>query len=180
MAEGTPEPSRDHGKESLTKKARDAGLSLKELVNSIGRKSRVVVEQKTVELKESATDDKLHAKDAMDIQMLGSHIESLINIFEDTMDRIAEHPSYDEQHKMLVGFKKILEEEANVINARLSMARRLKRLEPSHYSETIEERIDERTTINTIDTEVVSTPLPDRDEPRTMAEMVEEDDKDKT
>ena len=46
--------------------------------------------------------------------MLGSHIESIITIFEDTMDKITQHPSYDEQHGMLVGFKKILEEEVNL------------------------------------------------------------------
>ena len=76
--------------------------------------------------------------------MLGSHIESIITIFEDTMDKIMAHPSYDEQRGMLVGFKKILEEEVNLIEARLSMAKRLKRLEPSQYSETLDERIEER------------------------------------
>ncbi|HEX2472431.1 MAG TPA: hypothetical protein VHJ59_06740, partial [Nitrososphaera sp.] len=98
--------------------------------------------------------------------------------FEDTMDKIMAHPSYDEQRGMLVGFKKILEEEVNLIEARLSMAKRLKRLEPSQYSETLDERIEERKRTNAIDAELVNQPLPDRDESRTMADMME-DDKDK-
>ncbi|MFL6492378.1 MAG: hypothetical protein ACJ70O_04680, partial [Nitrososphaera sp.] len=98
--------------------------------------------------------------------------------FEDTMDKITQHPSYDEQHGMLVGFKKVLEEEVNLINARLNMAKRLKRLEPSQNAETLEERIEERKRTNAIDAELITPPLSDRDEANTMAEMVE-GDKDK-
>jgi hypothetical protein len=58
------------------------------------------------------------------------------------------------------------------------MAKRLKRLEPSQYSETLDERIEERKSTNAIDAELVNQPLPDRDESRTMADMME-DDKDK-
>jgi hypothetical protein len=42
----------------------------------------------------------------------------------------------------------------------------------------LDERIEERKRTNAIDTELVNQPLPDRDESRTMADMVE-DDKDK-
>jgi hypothetical protein len=178
MSEGTPEPSTERGEESLSKKARETGLTLKELVNSLGKKSKAVAQQTSAQLKEAAKDDQINEKDAADIQMLGSHIESIITIFEDTMDKIMAHPSYDEQHGMLVGFKKILEEEVNLIDARLNMAKRLKRLEPSQHSETLEQRIDERKKTNAIDAESVNQPLPDRDEARTMAEMVE-DDRDK-
>ena len=176
MSEGTPQPSSGPADEdSLSKKARETGLTLKELVNSLGKKSKAVAQQKSTELKEAAKDDEINAKDAADIQMLGRHIESIITIFEDTMDKIMAHPSYEEQHGMLVGFKKILEEEVNLIDARLNMAKRLKRLEPSQYSETLDERIEERRKTNAIDAESVNQPLPDRDEARTMAEMVEDD-----
>jgi hypothetical protein len=176
MSEGTPQPSSGPADEdSLSKRARETGLTLKELVNSLGKKSKAVAQQKSTELKEAAKDDEINAKDAADIQMLGRHIESIITIFEDTMDKIMAHPSYEEQHGMLVGFKKILEEEVNLIDARLNMAKRLKRLEPSHYSETLDERIEERRKTNAIDAESVNKPLPDRDEARTMAEMVEDD-----
>lgn len=178
MSEGTPESSTEPDEQSLSKRARETGLTLKELVNSIGKKGKAVAQQTSTELKEAAKDDEINAKDAADIQMLGSHIESIITIFEDTMDKIMAHTSYDEQHGMLVGFKKILEEEVNLIDATLSMAKRLKRLEPSQYSESLEQRIDERKKTNAIDAESVNQPLPDRDEARTMAEMVE-DDRDK-
>lgn len=178
MSEGTPESSTEPDEQSLSKRARETGLTLKELVNSIGKKGKAVAQQTSTDLKEAAKDDEINAKDAADIQMLGSHIESIITIFEDTMDKIMTHTSYDEQHGMLVGFKKILEEEVNLIDATLSMAKRLKRLEPSQYSESLEQRIDERKKTNAIDAESVNQPLPDRDEARTMAEMVE-DDRDK-
>jgi hypothetical protein len=175
MSEGAPDSSPEYNEESLSKKARETGQLLRELVNSIGKKSKAVAEQKSNELKEAAKDDKITAKDAADIQMLGSYIESIINIFEDTMDRIKEHPSYDEQHGMLVGFKKILEEEVNVIDARLNMAKRLKRLDPSPNAETLEEKIEQRKRTNAMDGDLVNTPLSGRDEARTMAEMVEDD-----
>src|ERR671915_174620 len=178
MSEGPPQSSTGPDEDSLSKRARQTGLTLKELVNSIGRRSKAVAQQKSTQLKEAAKDDEINAKDAADIQMLGSHIESIITIFEDTMDKIMAHPSYDEQYGMLVGFKKILEEEVNLIDASLNMAKRLKRLEPSQHSETLEQRIDERKKTNAIDAESINQLLPDRDEARTMAEMVE-DDRDK-
>jgi hypothetical protein len=179
MSERTPESSIEPDEQSLSKRARETGLSLKELANSIGRKGKAVAQQKTTQLKEAAKDDEINAKDAADIQMLGSHIESIITIFEDTMDKITLHPTYEEQHRMLVGFKKVLEEEVNVIDARLSMAKRLKHLDPSQSSETLEERIEERRVSNVVDAESVNEPLPASDDARTMAEMVE-DDRDKS
>jgi hypothetical protein len=178
MSEGTPESSTEPDGDSFSRKARETGMTLKELVNSIGKKGKAVAQQKSTQLKEAAKDDEINTKDAADIQMLGKHIESIITIFEGTMDKIMTHPSYDEQHGMLVGFKKILEEEVNLIDARLSMAKRLKGLDPSKYSETLDERIEERKQTNTIDAELVNEPLPNKDEARTMAEMVE-DNRDK-
>jgi hypothetical protein len=175
MSEGTPESSTEPDEQSLSKRARETGLTLKELVNSIGKKSKAVAQQTSTQLKEAAKDDEIDSKDAADIQMLGRHIESIITIFEDTMDKIMAHPSYDEQHGMLVGFKKILEEEVNLIDARLGMAKRLKGMEPSQHTETLEERIEERKRTNAVDAELVNQPLPDRDDARTMAEMVEDD-----
>jgi len=58
------------------------------------------------------------------------------------------------------------------------MSKRLKRLDPSHDSETLEKKIEERKRTNAMDADLVNPPLPDKDEARTMAEMVE-DDKDK-
>lgn len=109
--------------ESVSSKARDAGKSLKDLIYSLGRKTKEVTEDKARELK--AQSDISTKTDARDIQHLGDEVEKLITVFEDTMTEIRnEH--YDEQEKLLVGYKKLLEEQINVINARLSMAKRLK------------------------------------------------------
>jgi hypothetical protein len=110
--------------ESVSAKARDAGKSLKDLIYSLGRKTKEVTEEKARELKAQSVDISTKT-DAQDIQHLGDEVEKLITVFEDTMTEIRNEP-YDEQEKLLVGYKKLLEEQINVINARLSMAKRLK------------------------------------------------------
>lgn len=110
--------------ESVSVKARDAGRSLKDLINSLGRKTKEVTEEKARELKAQTVDISTKT-DAQDIQHLGDEVEKLITVFEDTMTEIRKEP-YDEQEKLLVGYKKLLEEQINVINSRLSMAKRLK------------------------------------------------------
>lgn len=110
--------------ESVSVKARDAGRSLKDLINSLGRKTKEVTEEKARELKAQTVDISTKT-DAQDIQHLGDEVEKLITVFEDTMTEIRKEP-YDEQEKLLVGYKKLLEEQINVIDARLSMAKRLK------------------------------------------------------
>ena len=110
--------------ESVSAKARDAGKSLKDLIYSLGRKTKEVTEEKARELKSQSVDISTKT-DTQDIQHLGDEVEKLITVFEDTMTEIRNEP-YDEQEKLLVGYKKLLEEQINVINARLSMAKRLK------------------------------------------------------
>ena len=110
--------------ESVSTKAKEAGRSLKDLFNSLGRKTKEVTEEKARELKAQSVDISTKT-DARDIQHLGDDVERLITVFEDTMTEIRKE-SYDEQEKLLVGYKKLLEEQINVINARLSMAKRLK------------------------------------------------------
>lgn len=110
--------------ESVSAKAKDAGKSLKDLIYSLGRKTKEVTEEKARELKSQSVDISTKT-DSQDIQHLGDEVEKLITVFEDTMTEIRNEP-YDEQEKLLVGYKKLLEEQINVINARLSMAKRLK------------------------------------------------------
>lgn len=110
--------------ESVSAKAKDAGKSLKDLIYSLGRKTKEVTEEKAQELKSQSVDISTKT-DAQDIQHLGDEVEKLITVFEDTMTEIRNEP-YDEQEKLLVGYKKLLEEQINVINARLSMAKRMK------------------------------------------------------
>jgi hypothetical protein len=110
--------------ESVSTKARDAGKSLKDLIYSLGKKTKEVTEEKAKEIKAQSVDISTRT-DARDIQHLGDDVEKLITVFEDTMTEIRKEP-YDEQEKLLVGYKKLLEEQMNVIDARLSMAKRLK------------------------------------------------------
>ena len=110
--------------ESVSAKAKDAGKSHKDLIYSLGRKTKEVTEEKAQELKSQSVDISTKT-DSQDIQHLGDEVEKLITVFEDTMTEIRNEP-YDEQEKLLVGYKKLLEEQINVINARLSMAKRLK------------------------------------------------------
>lgn len=110
--------------ESVSAKAKDAGKSLKDLIYSLGRKTKEVTEEKAQELKSQSVDISTKT-DSQDIQHLGDEVEKLITVFEDTMTEIRNEP-YDEQEKLLVGYKKLLEEQINVINARLSMAKRMK------------------------------------------------------
>ena len=110
--------------ESVSTKAREAGKSLKDLIYSLGRKTKAVTEEKAREIKAQSVDISTKT-DSQDIQHLGEDVEKLITVFEDTMTEIRKEP-YGEQEKLLVGYKKLLEEQINVINARLSMAKRLK------------------------------------------------------
>ena len=110
--------------ESVSTKAREAGRSLKDLMSSVGRKTKEITEEKARELKAQSID--ISAKtDAHDIQYLGDNVEKLITVFEDTMTEIRKEP-YDEQESLLVGYRKLLAEQINVVSARLSMAKRLK------------------------------------------------------
>lgn len=110
--------------ESVSAKAKEAGRSLKDLVYSLGRQTKEVTEEKARELKEKSVDIGA-TTDARDIQRLGGNVDKLITVFEDTMTEIRNEP-YDEQERLLVGYRKLLEEQINVINASRDMARRLK------------------------------------------------------
>jgi hypothetical protein len=118
--------SREEEEESVSTKAKETGQALKELITAIGEKARVAVEEKTKELSEMNASDIGAAQDARDISVLGSEVELLITAFEDTMTQIDKQP-YDEQVKLLAGYKKLLEEQINVINSRVDWSKRLKK-----------------------------------------------------
>ena len=105
-------------------KAKEIGESLKEKVKSVGMKT----EEKTKELKDKSMQT-MHigpAKDAHDIQALGTtRLENLTADFENTMAEIENESDYDMQEKELTAYKKLLEEETNVIDSRLKMVKRI-------------------------------------------------------
>ena len=113
--------------ESLSAKAKDAAQSLKDLIIYLGQKAKAISYEKTTDLKAEAaqTADLDLRKDADDIQKLGDNIESIITVFENIMTDIRRE-RYGEQERLLIGYKKLLEEQVNVIDARLKMAKRLR------------------------------------------------------
>ena len=65
-------------------------------------------------------------KDAHDIQALGTtRLEKLTADFENTMSEIENEPDYEMQEKQLTAYKKLLEEQMDVIDSRLKMVKRI-------------------------------------------------------
>jgi hypothetical protein len=77
------------------------------MVMSLGKKANTVTEEKTQLLKDkSAQTISPTRRDAQDIQALGTNVEKVITVFEETMTQI-ERQEYDEQANLLNGYKKI-------------------------------------------------------------------------
>jgi vacuolar-type H+-ATPase subunit I/STV1 len=110
--------------ESVSTKVKEAGMSLRELVLAFGRKAKTATESTSKEIKSKATD--VTTPDAKDVQTLGANVDTIIAVFEDTMDEIHKE-DYDEQEKLLAGYKKYLESQTKVVDTRLNLAKRLKR-----------------------------------------------------
>ncbi|MDQ4022114.1 MAG: hypothetical protein M3224_00120 [Thermoproteota archaeon] len=110
--------------ESISAKARETGQSFKDFIVTLGKKAMVITDEKTMETTNESID--LGAKrDSQSIQTLGANVEKAITVFEDTITDIRKEP-YDEQANILTGYKKIIQEQINVINARLSMVKKFK------------------------------------------------------
>jgi hypothetical protein len=109
---------------SVSTKAKEAGESLKEKVRSIAKKT----EEKTKELKDKSmqTTGIGPAKDVHDIQALGAtRLEKLTTDFENTMSEIENELDYRMQEKQLTAYKKLLEEQMDLIDSRLKMVKRI-------------------------------------------------------
>ena len=104
--------------------AKEAAESLKGKGKSIGKKT----EEKAKDLKEKSMET-MHigpTKDAHDIQALGTtKVEKLTADFENTMSEIENEPDYEMQEKQLMAYKKLLEEQMDVIDSRLKMVKRI-------------------------------------------------------
>ena len=110
--------------ESISAKARETGQSFKGFIVTLGKKAMAITDEKTMETTNESID--IGAKrDSQSIQTLGANVEKAITVFEDTITDIRKEP-YDEQANILTGYKKIIEEQINVINARLSMVKKFK------------------------------------------------------
>lgn len=98
---------------------KDATSSFKEAIVSIGKRAQ--------EIKDKAGETfTLGAKrDAREIRALGGYAENVVKGYEDTMIEINKR-NYADQEKLLKGYKKLLEEQINLINARIELVKRLK------------------------------------------------------
>ena len=177
----TTDTEQQEAASSVSAKAKESASTLKELIAAIGRKTKSVTTEKRLQLNEAADLKDVSARDARDIQMLGSHIDGIIEIFDNTMDMIRQQQPYEEQEKLLAGFKKVLLEEVNVINARINMTKRLKLVEektgstatssPDHSTEALEHKLQERRMLNTLDTDAADIPINDTGEEKTDSEQ---------
>ena len=114
----------DEEDESISAKARETGQSFKGFIVTLGKKAMSITDEKTMETTNESMD--IGAKrDSQSISTLGANVEKAITVFEDTITNIRKE-SYDEQAKILTGYKKLIEEQINVINARLSMVKKFK------------------------------------------------------
>ncbi|HEX2306019.1 MAG TPA: hypothetical protein VHH33_06995 [Nitrososphaeraceae archaeon] len=98
---------------------KDATTSFKAVILSIGKKAQEIRDKAEETFTVGAK------KDARDIQALGSYVENVVKGFEDTMMEIKKR-NYGDEEKLLKGYKKLLEEQINVINARIQLVKRLK------------------------------------------------------
>jgi hypothetical protein len=118
--------------QSVSTKAKEAGQSLKEIVKSLGKKAKLATGQAAQQIKDkadvSSDSDSDNKKDSRYIQALGENVEKVVTVFEDTMTEISNERDYEEQENLLIGYKKLLEEQINVINSRLKMVKRLKNI----------------------------------------------------
>jgi hypothetical protein len=114
--------------EELTIKARRAGFALQDLLSAVVDRAKAIAKEKTEQLAKttelgpgaiSAT------KDARDIARLGPLVVDLAKNFEDVMTNIR-NQSYDDQVKLLTGYKKLLEEHISVIGSRIHFVERVK------------------------------------------------------
>jgi hypothetical protein len=117
------------GEQSAAAKAKKAGQSFIEMIKSLGKKAVTKTEERTKELKDKSieTIDMGTQTNARDIQALGIHADNVVLVYEKIMFEIARE-DYKTQEKLLAGYKKLLEEQVNVIDSKLRIAKRLKNI----------------------------------------------------
>jgi hypothetical protein len=114
--------------EELTVKARRAGYALQDLLSAVVDRAKVVAKEKTEQLAKTAELGPAAisaTKDAQDIARLGPMVVDLARNFEDVMTSIRKQ-SYDDQVKLLTGYKKLLEEHISLIDSRIHFVERIK------------------------------------------------------
>ena len=98
---------------------KEATVSFKDVIFSLGKKAQEIRDKAEETFAVGAK------RDALDIQALGSYAENVTKDFEDTMIEIKKR-DYGDEEKLLKGYKKLLEEQISLINARMELVKRLK------------------------------------------------------
>ena len=98
---------------------KEATTSFKDVIYSISKKAQEIRDKAEETFTVGAK------RDARDIQALGIYVESVTKGFEDTMMEIKKR-NYADEEKLLKDYKKLLEEQINLINARVELVKRLK------------------------------------------------------
>lgn len=114
--------------ENLKTKALRAENAVADLVDSALDKATKTIKTKASELSKSGALESGYAvgrKDSADIGRLGPMVTDLAATFENTITMIRNHP-YDEQVRLLTGYKKLLEEQINVIDSRIHFIKRVR------------------------------------------------------
>lgn len=114
--------------EDLKVKALRAGDAVTDLVDSALDKTIDTVKTKADDLLKSGALKPGYAaerKDSAEIGRLGPLVTGLAATFEDTITMIRGHP-YEEQVPILTGYKKLLEEQINVIDSRMHFVKRVR------------------------------------------------------
>lgn len=125
VSDTTTRKEEQHSQESIADRVKEAGLSFKQMIASLADKAKTVTEEKTQTLKDiSAENISPTRRDAQDIQVLGTTVQDVITVFEETMTHI-EKQDHEQQEKLLNGYKRLLEEQINVIRSRLNLIKRL-------------------------------------------------------
>ena len=109
---------------SVSDEARKAGESLKELIVTAIKEAKDSAKGTGKRLKEQ-TVDIASTVDTKDVRSLGDNVKASVQLFEEIMIEIRkEH--YDEQIKLLDGYKDLLQTHIKVLDARGRMASKLK------------------------------------------------------
>jgi hypothetical protein len=125
-SEAAPIAKKENDKESLSMKAHQAEESVLDVVDAVGVKVGSFAKKKFGEIENSMNPSYMSAVgDSRKIEALGPMVEELVRVFEDTTTMIRNVP-YEEQVDLLIGYKKLIEEQIKVIDSRINMSKRLK------------------------------------------------------
>lgn len=125
-SEPTPLTKKEADEESLSTKAHQAEESVLDVVDAVGAKVGSYAKEKFGDLEKSLNPNHMSAvEDSRKIEALGPMVEDLARVFEDTTTIIRKVP-YEEQVDLLIGYKKLIEEQIKVIDSRIDMSKRLK------------------------------------------------------